>query len=563
MTHGLVYTLRLLEPVLANSLAGDANSAQSMVFVPGGLVRGALIGIYLRRHGQSDAADEPFRRLFLSGQTRYLHAYPVRGDERGAPAPLAWKTPKHEGEKRRTAINLARREPDDDRALKGMRYAGWWKRGNSVQVAEIDHQVNVHTQRDAVFGRAREGQGAVFRYEALPAGLVLEGVILTESQQSMDELMALFLAKEGVPEPLEIWLGKGRTAGYGRVRIENLRELPSLWRDGWQRWETDRPSSMDDSEPDYLESVLPDSVSTFFLTFLSAGLVRDDGGQFTFDPSTALSARLNGIVRVKPIAREREIVGGFNRAWGLPLPQVGAIKAGSVFVVEADTPIAVAELNKIEQSGLGERRAEGFGRICIDVFQPSDISWTKEELDQPKPENSGTSAEWPQSSAEMAMLILEHLLRQSLDEKLLGEIDKWYVRYKPQDARIPNSQLSRWRTQVREVLSSGTPGEKLEKMTQFYFKEQKRRSYGWRAMERARVGRVRLTEWILEVLTDPQSPWKYLSEEHRAPSLALSNKAEFVATEDMRMEYKLRLIDGVLMATAKNAVQPARGGSHG
>ena len=43
--NGLLYTLRTLEPVLANSLGGDANSAQSLPYVPGGLVRGALAAL--------------------------------------------------------------------------------------------------------------------------------------------------------------------------------------------------------------------------------------------------------------------------------------------------------------------------------------------------------------------------------------------------------------------------------------------------------------------------------------------------------------------------------------
>ena len=43
--NGVRYTLRLLEPVLANSLAGDANSAQTVPYIPGGLVRLSLIHI--------------------------------------------------------------------------------------------------------------------------------------------------------------------------------------------------------------------------------------------------------------------------------------------------------------------------------------------------------------------------------------------------------------------------------------------------------------------------------------------------------------------------------------
>ena len=44
---GLKYTLILEEPVLANSLAGDTNSARSLPYIPGGLIRGALVNAYM------------------------------------------------------------------------------------------------------------------------------------------------------------------------------------------------------------------------------------------------------------------------------------------------------------------------------------------------------------------------------------------------------------------------------------------------------------------------------------------------------------------------------------
>jgi CRISPR-associated protein Csx10 len=80
--NGLLYTLTLEEPVLANSLGGEPNSARSLFYIPGGLVRGAAINAY---PGDKDAADDTFRRLFLDGRTRYLNAYPRR--RASAPCP--------------------------------------------------------------------------------------------------------------------------------------------------------------------------------------------------------------------------------------------------------------------------------------------------------------------------------------------------------------------------------------------------------------------------------------------------------------------------------------------
>ena len=58
-------------------------------------------------------------------------------------------------------------------------------------------------------------------------------------------------------------------------------------------------------------------------------------------------------------------MGGFNRTWGLELPQAMAVRGGSVLVLRARQPIALADLLAVERAGLGERRAEGFGRVAF------------------------------------------------------------------------------------------------------------------------------------------------------------------------------------------------------
>jgi len=90
--NGFTYTLTLLEPVLANSLGGEPNSANSLFYIPGGLVRGAAINSY---SGKKDAGDDDFRRLFLDGSARFLNAYPLSENGRSLPTPLKYKKPKY------------------------------------------------------------------------------------------------------------------------------------------------------------------------------------------------------------------------------------------------------------------------------------------------------------------------------------------------------------------------------------------------------------------------------------------------------------------------------------
>lgn len=65
---------------------------------------------------------------------------------------------------------------------------------------------------------------------------------------------------------------------------------------------------------------------------------------------------------------EQEQTSGWSAAWGLPKPVVSVLAAGSVFVLRA--PLQHRQpfldfLTAIEQNGLGERRAEGWGELSI------------------------------------------------------------------------------------------------------------------------------------------------------------------------------------------------------
>jgi len=91
----LTFQIHLLEPVLVTQLGGgDPNSAVGFNFMPGSVIRGALIAKYLHG-GKGNATDDDFRRLFFDGGVRFLNAYPrSQSGERTLPAPLSWNVEK-------------------------------------------------------------------------------------------------------------------------------------------------------------------------------------------------------------------------------------------------------------------------------------------------------------------------------------------------------------------------------------------------------------------------------------------------------------------------------------
>ena len=490
--NGFTYTLTLLEPVLANSLGGEPNSANSLFYIPGGLVRGAAINSY---SGKKDAGDDDFRRLFLDGSARFLNAYPLSENGRSLPTPLKYKKPKYF-----SGSDLSSLKTDAVHALG----EAW--------------QINVHTQRDAEAGHAKEDAGAVYRYIALPAGLVLQGAVLTETPADAEKIEKLLNEKT-------ILLGKARTAGYGTVRIET--------------------KTLDINEGGV---TLNGKVDSFTLTLLSPAIVRDENGQPALDISTALNARLGVEVKVEETYQRAEIVGGFNRTWGLPLPQVTAIAAGSFFEVKAS--VDAGELAKLQETGIGERRAEGFGRVAVNLPLPEikeDDQWHLVEAGTQDLANSSNKL----AQNATARLMLKRLAQKDLDEKVIHTARKMTEGYK---GNIPNSQLSRWRVIVRSVLDEKDKHGKRNLQKLKTFLEESKGKAGWKKLEKARVviseqEHPRLTEWMEDLLEQPLNLYKAM----RIPTdyqHTLGGNT-FKMDEELNLEYRLRLLDAVLAVMAK------------
>ncbi len=68
----------------------------------------------------------------------------------------------------------------------------------------------------------------------------------------------------------------------------------------------------------------------------------------------------------------------WSATWGLPRPSLVAIKAGTVVQFQLVGAPAAAEIAKCENAGIGERTAEGFGRIVInpDLLELADSALT-------------------------------------------------------------------------------------------------------------------------------------------------------------------------------------------
>ena len=359
------FTLNLNAPLLLTTLEGDPNSVRSLGFIPGSAIRGIVAG-------KLDPLNnfQTFRTLILSGQVCYLNAYPVVNTLRSLPTPISWRAEKYVDQNLDLAAYSGRFNDDSDPGdvwpeaqLKELDvpFLSLDQAGLTAGVTSVVSRV--HQQRDRPKGKAythtdpktgaTEERGTIFTYEALEPRQLFRGALAISgnNQPELDARLNEIQAALGD----KVYLGRSRRARYGGEAIVSALSLIGV--DGKR-------------EAEGRNGLINNNIGagTRFRAYLSADYVGRDEKTGQIDPASFTHEITNSLAgRAKPLWSRWafRLVGGYNRTWGLQLPQVLTLRAGSVLVLEALQPISLTDFLAIEQRGLGERRAEGFGRVLF------------------------------------------------------------------------------------------------------------------------------------------------------------------------------------------------------
>jgi CRISPR-associated protein Csx10 len=546
---GIQFSVVLEQPLLATALEGEPNSKTSLPFIPGSMLRGALVGAYMRNNS-IDAAETEARRLFFNGEIRYLNAYPEQLDGgktiRSLPVPFSYLFKKGDIS---LVYDFSLDVPDLDqtKAMEGF----FTHSMDAVHSFETEYEVNIHTQRDARKGRALEGSGSVYRYQALATGSRFRAAILAENPDDL-QLLRNFLSVG------TFWLGGARHATYGKVRIESVEEFGDEWRE----------------TAEYFILSSYNQYNCLSLHCLSDVIIRDENGQYSLDPLPHIEKKLGVNITlleregIPAIFRKARVVGGFNQKWGLPLQQDLALAAGSVFVIQLEQPVNGDILIQLEHEGIGERRAEGFGRISFydldtDREDPTSISLSPINTVMPykKPEqdlltdDELKSVQQSLSQPELSLLnqIVMNLFRQKLDDRLTKVVFELKVSPLPS-----KTQLGRWRMLARQARHAGN----LEVLRKAILHEKKKLTPAWTSMERARISdasgekSMRLSEWMEELFNQPERLWFWLGSPQEVLLGSSQEPYKQTVTDNLQMEYIIRLLDGLFARLSR----PTAGG---
>jgi CRISPR-associated protein Csx10 len=513
--RAILYRLTLREPLLATSLQGDPNSSVSLSYVSGSLVRGALIQHYIRKYEKAQLLeDADARRLFIDGSTRYLHAYPLttQSNQRSLPTPRSLLRRKHAelNEKEDQIELLDASHPDCNpmaRAqferpdlsqqpdmLKSLSVPFCASLGATIYTYRPERTIAVHIQRNPIKGRSLRNparnntlvseqqlpDGAVFRYDALAPEQQFGGIVLVENDDDAATIEML-LTELGT-----CWLGRSRSAQYGKTTISDITS-----NDQWRECNPDDPAT---------PALTADDGDLHSVTFLSDALLRDRAG----NPTTCLDSKTLAaylelsegavIIDEQHSFSATTEISGFNRFWKLPLAQEYALAAGSVISFRLKQPLSAEQVIKLEQRGLGARRAEGFGRIAFNWRDTLERQAKKGAI-ATAPIASSATNRLAEHSKVLAKRMARQLYERSVEQSIVEFVKDTSVSQPPE-----NSQLGRLRMLVRQAL----PTSDVE-FVRTHFAEFK--STARNQFARARLGDESFGEWIEHLLVDPGHVW--------------------------------------------------------
>lgn len=299
----------------------------------------------------------------------------VKGKQ-GRPIPLALFYEKLGGgiEKDGTVYNRFMESPTNNKQLKGYRagYIGSTNTTNLPEYTKVHLTVGTHNTIEDEYQRPTSKVGGVYSYEAISSETKFKAEV--RLKKSLADILSK--KKQNWWEDIKgkDRVGQSKKDDYGAVEITVINQPPATPK----------------------QTITENSTLTVWL--LSDVLLRDE----RLRPSTSIDDLAKELTKVLGIkiktqteasetltfmARQRRVESWQSR-WGLPRPSLVGLAAGScaVFKIQDSQKIDLQKLAEklaeIEASGIGERRAEGYGQICFnDPILTTNISGMKKKQD--------------------------------------------------------------------------------------------------------------------------------------------------------------------------------------
>ncbi len=261
------------------------------------------------------------------------------------------------------------------------RFSGYYRRdtdsGNMI-IADANTRLQTHTGINRSTGTVQEG--ILYNRRVFAENTRFWGMV-----KVADELVPRFTDFiDQVGHSGLVRVGTGRTRGMGQVSIsvesmENEQDSSRFFQTRLQRFndklhEAVKRFSATKEVKEFSASTdfkLDLSPFYFALTLHSPVILRDNLLRYRGSINEEALGELLHLPAdqfdlIYQSASTRRVT-GWNDLWGTPRTNEIAIETGSVFLFESRLSQKDVEkaLSKIESEGIGQRRAEGFGRVCV------------------------------------------------------------------------------------------------------------------------------------------------------------------------------------------------------
>lgn len=342
------------------------NVLQSLDFVPGATIRGALAGMWLK----GNKPDNDFKEIFTGGKVAFGNFY----IQAAKPIPLSAFSCKYYGGFKEDEdkhgvedilISLVKGETipeglerckyEDIKAEKPChapmkKFRGYYLEdisSGSLKSAQVNKRLIYHTAISPTSETALEG--AIYSQEVIEAGQRFQGDIWVYDD-------ALLTRIEDFIKNLEtFYVGSDKSTGLGRFEMPSDPEVSDV---------SDK-EKLRGRVSDFNERLGPNDGKTYVsITLQSDAIITNEFmGYKTFiepeDLGIPEAEFAHGVADTK-------LLQGWNAMTGLPKEDMIAIEKGSVFVFRMNNLNDVLDgLYQAETRGIGKRRGEGFGRLTV------------------------------------------------------------------------------------------------------------------------------------------------------------------------------------------------------
>lgn len=405
----LAFRLRTRQPVVINKVT-LGNFVRSEMTIPG-----VSLLPWLMYEVLAPLGEVFLRAAILNGELSVGNFLPEMGGELSLPVPLCLAKKKESEEMLNRLVSL----PEAGIQMKDLRTGYVCVAGEGMRHGSVESRSLMRTHNTVEDERQRptEQVGGLFTYEAIRAGQVFRGTVRMSA--------GVWKRVRSHPEVLkglacsELSIGQSRKDEYGAVSLEYISANTAM-PEGWF-WSSDL---LKGGGKHYLVVYL---LSDILIRgkFLNYSLSLDD---LKGALSTALNVELEDVpdedweavegqegVRKSPLGGShghclrmgrRE---SWQTRWTLPRPSLSYFQAGGVLLFRVKDP---EEWNKnkdraraLVEQGLGDRRAEGYGRVLLNPpFLCGERSGVEKLEPREEPRRS-LSSELPDCAEDKALVL--------------------------------------------------------------------------------------------------------------------------------------------------------------